>query len=73
MNTITDTEIKVKGMEALTAALGEVYAEKFVTLMMREPFNYTAWQRDLWDDKSVEEISAMAMNHRRAKVARENM
>ena len=73
MNTITDTEIKVKGMEALTAALGEVYAEKFVTLIMREPFNYTAWQRNLWDDKSVEEISKMAMNHRRAKNAHENM
>jgi len=73
MSTITDTEIKVKGMEVLTAALGEVYAEKFVTLMMREPFNYTAWQRNLWDDKSVEEISKMGMNHRRAKNARENM
>ena len=73
MNTITDTEIKVKGMVVLTAVLGEVYAEKFVTLMMREPFNYTAWQRNLWDDKSVEEISKMAMNYRRAKNARENM
>ena len=73
MSTITNTEIKVKGMEVLTAALGEVYAEKFVTLMMREPFNYTAWQQNLWDDKSVEEISKMGMNRRKAKIFSENL
>ncbi len=65
MNTITDTEIKIKGMDALIAALGEVYAEKFVTLVNREPFDYTTWQRNLWTDKSVEEISKMAMQRRR--------
>ena len=65
MNTITDTEIKLQGMDALIVALGEVQAEKFITLMMREPFNYTEWQRKLWIDKSVEEISSMAMEHRR--------
>lgn len=67
MNTITDTEIKIKGMDALIAALGEVHAEKFVTLVNREPFDYTAWQRKLWADKSVEEISNMAMERRRAE------
>lgn len=65
MSTITDTEIKLKGMEALIMALGEVQAKKFISLIMREPFNYTEWQRDLWKDKSVEEISKMAMEHRR--------
>lgn len=65
MSTMTDTEVKVKGVEALIAALGEVHAEKFISLIMREPFNYTEWQRNLWDDKSVEEISKMAMEHRR--------
>ena len=54
-------------MDALIAALGEVHAEKFVTLVNREPFDYTAWQRKLWTDKSVEEISKMAMERRRAK------
>ena len=67
MNTITDTEIKIKGMDALIAALGEVHAEKFVTLVNREPFDYTTWQKNLWVDKSVEEISRMAMERRKAK------
>lgn len=65
MNTITDTEVKLKGMEALITALGEVQAEKFISLIMREPFNYTDWQRSLWKDKSLEEISKMAMEYRR--------
>jgi len=34
---------------------------------MREPFDYTQWQRKLWNDKSVEEISHMAMKPRRKR------
>nr|VFK22615.1 MAG: hypothetical protein BECKLPF1236B_GA0070989_13182 [Candidatus Kentron sp. LPFa] len=65
MTTITDTEVRVRGMEALIAALGEVHAEKFITLIMREPFDYTEWQRTLWNNKTVEEISKMSMERRR--------
>ena len=64
MTAITDTEVKVKGVEALISALGEVNAEKFISLIMREPFDYTEWQHTLWQDKSVEEISRMAMIRR---------
>ena len=61
---ITDTEIKVKGIETLIEALGEMNAERFITLLLREPFDYTRWQRNLWIDKSVEEVSTMAMQDR---------
>nr|VFK79505.1 MAG: hypothetical protein BECKSD772D_GA0070982_105216 [Candidatus Kentron sp. SD] len=64
MNALTDAQIRLKGMEAPIATLGPVYAERFVSLMMREPFDYTKWQEDLWNDKSVEEISKMAMERR---------
>ncbi len=64
MNTITDTELKLQGMDVLISALGEVMAEKFITLMNREPFDYTEWQRELWNDKSVEDLSKLAMAHR---------
>ena len=63
MNTITDTELKLRGIEALIAALGMVQAERFVSLILREPFDYTQWQRDLWPDKSLEEISGLAMEN----------
>lgn len=40
---ITDTEIKLKGLEVLINKLGIVEAERFVSLIMREPFDYTKW------------------------------
>jgi hypothetical protein len=40
---ITDTEIKLKGLEVLINKLGRVEAERFVSLIMREPFDYTKW------------------------------
>ncbi|MCX5772580.1 MAG: hypothetical protein NTZ09_20240 [Candidatus Hydrogenedentes bacterium] len=68
----TDTEIKVTGFRALVAALGDVQAEKFIALIQREPFDYTPWQRTLWPDKSIEEISQAAMKQRRADQLPEN-
>lgn len=65
---MTEMEIRIKGMDALIAALGEVDAERFVTLMLREPFDYTEWQRDLWKDKSIEEISRMATLNREKQI-----
>jgi hypothetical protein len=47
----TDTEIRLKGLKALTEALGPVEAERFVALLLREPFDYTQWQRELWPDR----------------------
>jgi len=61
---IADTEIRTKGMEALMYVLGEVQAERFISLLMREPFDYTLWQRKLWIDKSIDEISHQAMLYR---------
>ena len=53
---MSDTMIKNEGMRVLRDKLGLVEAEKFITLMRREPFNYTEWRRDLWSDKSVSDI-----------------
>jgi hypothetical protein len=62
---ISDTEIKLRGFEVLINALGEVQAERFISLVMRESFDYTIWQRKLLEDKSVREISEAAMRLRR--------
>jgi hypothetical protein len=60
----TDTELRIRGFRALTEALGEVEAERFIALMLREPFDYTKWQKKLWLDKSVDELSKAAMEFR---------
>ena len=61
---ITDTELKTTGFRALVAALGDVQAERFIALVQREPFDYTKWQRALWPERSIDEISEAAMRHR---------
>lgn len=61
----SDTEVRIRGLHALVEALGTVEAERFITLMLREPFDYTRWQRHLWAGKSVDEISKAAMELRR--------
>jgi len=66
---VTDTEIKIRGMETLIKALGESNAERFITLLLREPFDYTKWQRALWTNKRIEDISQMAMQHRLAQAS----
>lgn len=62
---ITDTEIKIQGFNILTEYLGKIGVERFISLIQREPFDYTKWQRELWTDKSVEELSAEAMDFRK--------
>ena len=64
MTPITDAEVKLKGVGALVAALGEVDAERFITLLNREPFDYTTWQGKIFPDLSVHDISKLAMNLR---------
>ncbi len=68
---ITDTEVRIKGFRVLLEALGEVEAERFVSLIMQEPFDYTKWQRDLLIGKTVPEISRSAMRIRREAEAGE--
>jgi len=60
---ITDTELRLKGMNTLLRNLGEVEAERFITLIIREPFDYTKWQRSLWEEKDIEELSCEAMKY----------
>jgi hypothetical protein len=58
---MTDTEIRLKGIQVLTDQLGNVEAERFFALIQREPFDYTKWRQELDGNLSIEEISQMAM------------
>jgi len=52
----SDTLIKSDGMRVLAEKLGIIEAERFITLILREPFNYTEWQRDLYGNMDVKEL-----------------
>ena len=61
---ITDTEIRVKGVQILAQYLGDIEMERFIALIQREPFDYTQWRQDIDNDDSIEEISRKAMELR---------
>jgi hypothetical protein len=52
----SDTLIKSDGMRILAEKLGIIEAERFITLVLREPFDYTDWQRNLYGNMSVKEL-----------------
>jgi len=64
---IVDSEIKNTGMSVLIREMGEVEAERFITLLIREPFDYTEWQKGLWKHETVEGLSRQAMKYVSAK------
>jgi hypothetical protein len=70
---LTDTALKRKGMDTLTKTLGLVEAERFITLILREPevakatFDYTEWQRDLYEGVSLDEFYANIKQFRATK------
>jgi len=53
---LTDTILKRKGLDVLSEAFGLVDAERFISLVLREPFDYTEWQRDLYKDVSLDDF-----------------
>ncbi|QAT61979.1 hypothetical protein EQM13_10470 [Acidilutibacter cellobiosedens] len=57
----TDAVIRQEGMDVLIEKLGKVDAERFITLIIREPFDYTKWQENLFEDLTVRELSEKAM------------
>ena len=53
---MTDTVLKRKGLDVLSESLGLVDAERFISLILREPFDYTEWQQNLYKGISLEEF-----------------
>ena len=45
----TDSEIKILGFEILSHYLGMIEAERFITLIQREKFDYTKWRKSLFN------------------------
>ena len=59
-----DTILRSVGMRVLAEQLGLVKAERFIALIIREPFDYTEWQRDLYKDVPLDDFLKSAMDFR---------
>ena len=58
----TDSVVKADGMSILREKLGKVDAERFIMLILREPFDYTAWRVSLNEENmTLRELSQRAM------------
>ena len=53
---VTDTVLKRKGMDILSESLGLVDAERFISLILREPFDYTEWQQNLYNGITLDDF-----------------
>ena len=59
---MTETVLMKTGMKVLIEQLGNIEAERFVSILLREPFDYTKWRKEnLCVGMTVEEISEEAM------------
>ena len=68
----TDRVLRTDAMNLLVKGLGEIEAERFIYLMKREDFDYTQWQRDLWKDKSIDEVYKLAADREQIRNAGKN-
>ena len=58
---MTESVLLKTGMLVLIEKLGYVEAERFISLLLREPFDYTQWRTEnLFVGMTVEEINAEA-------------
>jgi hypothetical protein len=61
---MTDTLLKTKAMDVLVENLGVVEAERFIALVLKEPFDYTEWRNNnLPDNISANELNQQATEY----------
>ena len=52
-----DSVIKKEGLNALKEKLGPVDMERFIVLLNREKIDYTKWRKNLFEDKSIDDLA----------------
>ena len=67
MDNTNTLEIMNEGMNCLLKELGVIKTEQFISVLIREQFDYTKWQQNLFENMGVEELNEAA-----AKYAEEN-
>ena len=54
---IADMDLVTRRMQVLAEQLGIIEAEKFISIIKNDKFDYTKWREDKFDDLSLEEHS----------------
>ena len=56
MNQATDNELSVKCMNVLMNAVGPVDAERFISIVANGAFDYTDWQKSLFEGETLDTL-----------------
>ena len=64
---MNESVLQKSAMKCLIDNFGNVEAERFISLVIKEPFDYTKWQETLYENMSIQELSKKAMENRLAK------
>ena len=60
----SDTVLRCDGMRILGEHLGMVEAERFISIILREPFDYTQWRQGLFQGVPLDKFLNDAMQYR---------
>ncbi|WP_335930689.1 hypothetical protein [Nostoc sp.] len=55
-NIMDDTEIRLKGINALYKSLGSAAAMRFLTLLHKTPTDYVEISKTIYQDQTIDEI-----------------
>jgi len=69
----TTATIMNDGINCLVERLGSIKTEIFISQLIREPFDYTKWQRDYYADISVSELNKKAVEFAKNNPALANL
>lgn len=64
----TEAEICQEAFILLNEKLGIIETETFIASLLRDPFDYTQWQRNLWEGKSLKNIFDEAKEYERNRL-----
>jgi len=59
----TTASIMKDGINCLVERLGVIETEIFISQLIREPFDYTKWQRERYAGMSVSELNKKAVEY----------
>ena len=59
----TDSTLRYEAMDVLMRTFGPVDAERFISMIKRDTFDYTEWRCGLWNDMTIEEVFAEATEY----------
>ena len=63
----TETVLKMEAIDLLLKTFGALETERFIASIKNNNFDYTEWHKNLWNDKTIEEVHELAVEFERKK------